>query len=112
MKNITKIISLLLIVGLFLYGVGHVSSVKKTHSSTLQKEVIEVPNGYGYQIFSGNKLLVQQEYIPAVKGNKPFQSRKDAKRVADLVIEKILSRQSPQITLEELNSLEILILED
>ena len=110
MKNITKIVAPILILGLFLYGVTHLSLNEKVEEPILRKEVIKVPNGYGYQIFSGKKLLVQQEFIPAVRGKQPFQSAKDARKVANLIIEKIRNHISPQISIEELEKLEIVIL--
>ncbi|MEC7264789.1 MAG: DUF4907 domain-containing protein [Bacteroidota bacterium] len=105
MKNFTKLIATILILGLFFYGVTHLSLDKEEHQTTLRKEIIKVENGYGYQIFSGEKLLVQQEFIPAVKGYQTFQSAKDAKKVANLVIEKIRERTNPQISVDELKEL-------
>ena len=110
MKNITKIVAPILILGLFLYGVTHLSFDEKAQEPILRGKVIKLPNGFGYQIFSGEKLLVQQEFIPAVRGNQPFQSAKDAKKVAKLVIDKIRNRSSPQISIDELKEMEIVIL--
>jgi len=107
MKNITKLVAIILILGLFLYGATHLSLDKKEYQTTLSKEIIKVDNGFGYQIFSGDKLLVQQEFIPAVKGYQTFQSEKDAKKVANLVIEKIRQRTSPQISVDELKDLNV-----
>lgn len=111
MKTTTKIIAAALIVGLFVYGAARLSTTNTSNETVLKRKIIEVPNGYGYQIFSGDKLLVQQEFIPAVSGNIPFNSAKDAKKVADLVIDKIQNRTSPQISLEELNELDIELLD-
>ncbi len=77
----------------------------------LRTKVITLDNGYGYQIFSGDKLLIQQEFIPAVEGEKQFETKEDAKQVADMVMRKILKGESPRISLEELNDLDIVILE-
>lgn len=96
-----------LILGLFIYGVARLPSAKDTYDPILRKEIIEVPNGYGYKIFSGDKLLIQQEFIPAVKGDIAFGTKKDARKVANLVIEKIRNRTSPQISVEELEALGI-----
>lgn len=105
MKNFTKLVATILILGLFFYGATHLSFDNQEHRTTLRNEIIKVENGYGYQIFSGDKLLVQQEFIPAVKGYQTFQSEKDAKKVANLVIEKIQERTSPQISVDELKEL-------
>ncbi|NDV43801.1 DUF4907 domain-containing protein [Flagellimonas sediminis] len=105
MKNITKLIATILTLGLFLYGATHLSFDNVGNQTTLRKEIIKVENGYGYQIFSGEKLLVQQKFIPAVKGYQTFRSVKDAKKVANLIVEKIRNRISPQISVEELAEL-------
>ena len=100
-----------LTIGLFLYGVSHLSSDHDFHEPILRKEIIKVDGGFGYQIFSGDKLLIQQEFIPAVKGRKPFNSAKDARRVALLVIEKIRNRTNPRISLAEITDLDVVILD-
>ena len=110
MRKITIIVATILILGLFLYGMTHLSFDEKVQEPLLREKVIKLPNGFGYQIFSGDKLLVQQEFIPAVRGNQPFQSAKDAEKVAKLVIDKIRNRTSPKISIDELKEMEIVIL--
>jgi len=71
-------------------------------------EVIQLENGFGYKIYDGNKLLIRQEFIPAIKGEKPFKSHSDAQKVADLIANKIRKGTSPRIEKGELVALGII----
>lgn len=76
---------------------------KKTDYSV---KSIQTENGWGYQIFKGKKLLINQPTIPAVQGNKSFSSELDAIKVGDLVVNKLLQNQfPPTVSSEELISL-------
>ena len=53
----------------------------------------------------GNKYI-HQEIIPAVPGNKGFESEEDARKAAGLVAHKILNNiMPPSVTPQELDSL-------
>lgn len=78
---------------------------KKTDYSV---KSIQTENGWGYQIFKGTKLLINQPTIPAVQGNKSFSSELDAIKVGELVVNKLLQNQfPPTVSSEELISLGI-----
>ena len=76
-------------------------------SNPYKTEVFKVENGFGYQISYNSKLLIKQEYIPAVQLNKTFCTEQDANLVAQLVSKKLYNKENPQITLENLNHLNI-----
>jgi len=64
---------------------------------------------FGYDVFSGNKKFIHQEAIPGIPGNKGFASKKDASKVADLVVSKLQKNIfPPTITTEELKQLHVL----
>lgn len=63
--------------------------------------------GFGYQILSENKTLIKQANIPAIAYNTDFESHTDAEKVALLVIDKISKKESPVITISDLNNLQI-----
>jgi hypothetical protein len=44
---------------------------------------------FGYEIYSGGKLLIRQTNIPGIGGNKGFKRKSDAEKVAKLVLEKL-----------------------
>lgn len=72
-------------------------------------EVFEVSGGYGYLIKNQDKVLIRQDVIPAIQARSPFCSYDDAGAVADLVRRKMLKRESPAITKEELKALHVQI---
>jgi len=66
-------------------------------------------NTFGYEILDQGKILVQQKTIPAMPGNKGFQTEDDAKKCADFVISKLNQNiMPPSVTPEELDSLGII----
>lgn len=73
----------------------------------LYSEVIDQGDGYGYRIFNGEKLIIQQETIPGFVGETAFVTHDDADKVAKCVIAKLLKGVSPTVTLDELNALGI-----
>lgn len=80
----------------------------RTGESTIfHSKVINVRNGYGYEIFTKNKLLIRQEYIPVIAGNRPFTNTRDAQMAAKLVISKLEFGGKPEITRKELEELNL-----
>lgn len=57
--------------------------------------------GWGYCIFKGEKKILNQPHIPAIQGNKGFQSQEDAKTVAKLVLDKINQGNFPPTVTEQ-----------
>lgn len=76
-------------------------------NKTLDITIFEVENGFGYAISSNAKTIIRQEQIPGIQETKPFCTKHEAKKTANLVRHKILKQENPRITLEELNTLEI-----
>lgn len=65
-------------------------------------------NGWGYEIYKGSKLVINQKNIPAVQGNQSFKTETDAIKVGEFVVTKLLQKQfPPTLSLEELTSLGI-----
>lgn len=82
-------------------------SNKQQDNGLFTTEVFNLENGFGYKINYNSKVLIKQNYIPAVQSNKTFCSARDAEQVANLVIEKLKAKKSPNITLQNLNQLNI-----
>lgn len=59
--------------------------------------------GWGYSVTIQGKPVIYQPFIPAVEGNKPFETRKDALRVGRIVKKKLLKGAEPTVTIEELH---------
>jgi Domain of unknown function (DUF4907) len=69
--------------------------------------VYKINDGYGYSISYHNKLIIKQDIIPGIQTNQSFCNANDAQKVANLVKEKLNNNESPNISLQELKSLEI-----
>lgn len=60
-------------------------------------------SGWGYSVTVHGKPVIYQPFIPAIEGNKPFKSRRDALRAGRIVIRKMRDGVEPSITTEELH---------
>lgn len=109
MKRRTIGIVPIITVGIVLFGVVRYYSLGVNKEPKLKSEIIQVPDGYGYQVLNDDKLLIRQEFIPALTGRTAFQSPKDAKNVANLVVAKIQKGTSPRIDFQDLVNLGIVI---
>ena len=68
-------------------------------------ETYQVENGWGYQIMKGGKTYIYQPYMPCVEGEQPFAREEIAKKTGELVIWKLIQRQTPGITKKELENI-------
>lgn len=85
-----------------------ISTSKKSNSDPYRIEIIALQNGFGYQLFENQKLIIDQQSIPAIQGNQAFQTYEAAEKCAVFCLEKIKKGIfPPTITIEELNSLGI-----
>lgn len=66
-------------------------------------------NTWGYDIFVEGKRFIHQPSKPGMPGNRGFATREKAKKVADLIIEKIKKGQMPPgVSVEEMKNLNAL----
>jgi hypothetical protein len=64
---------------------------------------------WGYDIYNGTKLFVHQPTIPALPGNKGFDTKQAAEKVAKKVIEKIQKGEMPpSITIDEMKQMDVI----
>lgn len=80
---------------------------KETGSTKYTFKAIYLGNlGWGYQVFNGSKLLINQQHVPAVNGMHGFQSQEKAEIAAQFVLGKIKEGwDKPTVSPEELDSL-------
>lgn len=67
--------------------------------------VYEGLNGWGYDIFAGNRLFIHQEHIPGIEGKKGFMNKEQAKNAANLVLRKLEQNVAPTLTTFEVNGI-------
>jgi hypothetical protein len=65
--------------------------------------------GWGYDIYADGALYIHQPHIPAVPGNKGFQSVQKAKTAGNFAVYKIRNNiMPPSVSVKELDSLGVL----
>ncbi len=96
----------LILVG-FIISVMIYSFFSVVPTEPISTTIFKVENGFGYMIVSKGKILIKQENIPTIQEQKPFCSEKDANKIANLVKKKMIHKESPSITLKELEQQEI-----
>jgi len=73
------------------------------------RTTFEPENGWGYQILNNGELYINQPHIPAVAGNKGFDSENKATITADYIIYKMNNGLfPPTVSPEELDSLGVM----
>ncbi len=84
-------------------------SNKQVNSGYTYKIISSVDSTWCYDIYKDNKLLIHQTSIPGLPGNKGFQYKSDAEKVAGLVIGKLEKGEMPPgVTQDELKKLKVL----
>jgi hypothetical protein len=69
--------------------------------------------GWGYRIFRGAKLIIDQQHIPAVPGIKGFDSRSKAEQTAQYIMQLVAAgNDRPSVSTKELDSIGVINLED
>jgi hypothetical protein len=58
--------------------------------------------GWGYDVYRNDSIYIHQEYMPAVEGRKGFATEAEAKKIGDLVLEKMKKNDLPVVTVEEI----------
>lgn len=90
----------------------HEAAIKQSQEKLRLTYVIinSEQNTFGYDILNHNRPMIHQPSIPGMRGNKGFTTKKDAAKVAKLVIKKIHKNiMPPSVTMQELKHLKIKI---
>jgi len=76
--------------------------------STITYKIIDAEgNTYGYNIYTDGQLMIHQPSKPGMSGNRGFDTKEAASKVAALVISKIKKGEMPPtVTKEEMERIE------
>ena len=76
------------------------------NNKDLTIKTFRIKKGWGFDILLNNKNYIHQSNIPAINGEKPFKTKKEALKIAELMKSKICNNIiPPTITIQEINSL-------
>lgn len=82
--------------------------VLKTENISLSIETFKIDDGWRFYLIKNEKIIISQDYVPAVNGKQYFKTKEDAKKVAELMKYKIEKNIfPPSVSLQELDSLNI-----
>jgi hypothetical protein len=62
--------------------------------------------GWGYNVLFKNRIVINQPFIPVIQGNHPFRNKNTAMKTGKLVVKKLSSGKSPEISHTELFDLD------
>ncbi|WP_405396062.1 DUF4907 domain-containing protein [Maribacter sp. Asnod2-G09] len=96
------VLFLALVLGYSIYNQAFINQEQTFHS-----QVVDLNNGYGYQIMRGEKIVILQEYIPGFSGKQKFATEAQALKTADLVVTKLEEGKSPILLPADLAELNI-----
>ena len=97
---------LVIIIGFFLAIVLLLSLIQnEKNQNTLHYETFCSEKGWGYNILTGDKVLLHQDVVPVVDTQKGFKYEDEAERAAGLVIKKIRMKKFPGLKKSEIEPL-------
>ena len=89
---------------------AYLSQPQKKNSKNMllvESSTFQVAGGWGYNILVDHKIFIYQEVVPAVGGNKIFSKKEDAEKTAALIVQKILHKEVPSVSINELDSMHV-----
>lgn len=99
-----------IVIVLFLaLGLGYsiYNQITTDNNQQFHGQVVSLNDGFGYQIMSGEKIVILQEYIPGFPGKQKFVSEEDAQKTVNLVLSKLEDGKSPVLLPSDLAELNI-----
>lgn len=109
--TLRKLIVLFIVAGVLFACQGRTpkdAGDKSASSTSITVETFKSGDGWGYEVKIEGKTKVKQPFIPAIEGNLAFDSEMEARRVGELVVQKMKKyKRLPSVTIEELDSLQI-----
>ncbi|KKQ34172.1 MAG: hypothetical protein US50_C0059G0005 [Candidatus Nomurabacteria bacterium GW2011_GWB1_37_5] len=110
-KNL-KIFSILiigLVIGLFIVLNNKSKETNPFINSNIEVKTFQIENDWGYDVLIDGELYVHQPNIPSMPGDSGFKTEEDARKVAEIVINKIRNNiLPPSVSPAELKDLEII----
>jgi hypothetical protein len=70
----------------------------------LHYRTFQAKTGWGYEILSGENVIIHQKEIPALAVARGFEKKSHAEAIAQLVIKKIKNGEPPSIGIFELTT--------
>ncbi len=106
MKEVYKYVSIfsiiVIVIALIFPAITNMGGEKEKNEYYLK--VLKKDTCWIYEIAKNDKVLIRQEYIPAIRGKQVFKSKKDAEIIGKLVLNKLYRNQIPRLTIDEVTA--------
>jgi hypothetical protein len=80
----------------------HQSASKSKSDASIELQTFRTDDqGWGYQILVNNKVMVSQPIIPAIDSVMSFPTEESARKVGQLVLEKIINKENFAVSKQE-----------
>ena len=96
---------LFFVVVVFTAGFSLTRYIQKTNKVRVVTYVVR--NGWGYKIGMQDRFIIIQSNIPVIQGDKQFPNRRTARKAGKIVKQRILNKQLPSLTMEDLTKIGI-----
>lgn len=94
------------ILGIFgIVSVGLFVLIRWYNRPEIDYRVIEIDRAWGYEILVDDRVVIHQETIPAIDSLMGFPTKEAAERTASYLVKKIEKKETPRLTLTELEKL-------
>ncbi|PSL47584.1 uncharacterized protein DUF4907 [Chitinophaga niastensis] len=104
------ILSGIVLIALAFFAVRIKNKAPEKSSTTMiaiAVEPFEINGGWGYKVNMDGHTYIYQDVIPGVPGNRVFQSKENALRVGNAVMDKLTHHKIPAISQQELINMQI-----
>lgn len=101
MTTTTKSNLVILAVSLFIATIVFVFTYR---DNNLHYRTFQTKKGWGYEILSGQTVIIHQQEIPTLPAAKGFEEKRHAEAIAKLVIKKIKNGEPPSIGIFDLTA--------
>jgi len=88
-----------------LVSIYHSDSTQTNIRATIKQD--STAQNWFYEVYRADRLIIKQEFIPGVQGRQFFQSKRDAEKIALLVVQKLEEGKLPSVHISELEEFNI-----
>ncbi len=94
------------ILGVFgIVSIGLFVLIRWYNRPEIDYRVIELDKAWGYEILVNEQVVIHQETIPAIDSLMGFPNKEAAERTASYLVKKIARKETPRLTINELEKL-------
>jgi hypothetical protein len=99
---------LVILLAFFAVQIKHKTPVKSSSAMlAVAVEPFEINGGWGYKVNVDGHTFIYQDVIPGIPGNRVFQSKENALRVGNAVMDKLTHHKIPAMSQQELINMQI-----